>query len=589
MSELFARVRRQPGIALLVLALLLAAALYAPTLGRGLVNYEDPWLYASNFVVQDASLASLRTIFFDLDVQSPARFALAPEYLPVRDLSVMLDFAIWGDWYGGFHLTNLVLYLAGIALVFAWLDAFGVSRTTAGLAALFWATHASHAESVAWLSERKGLLGVVFAAAAGLGYARFRAGRSGGWLAMAAVAAVAAVWSKAPAAFLVASLAGLEIVLPARRVSLRRSLVGLGTIAVCGALAFVPVVQMARDAAVVGDASAIPGGRAVAVLGALGFYVQLGAMAIGNAVSYPIGDAGPTALQLVLGGAALVGLVVALRPRVQLELRAGAVLIVFGWLPFSHLLLPLQMVAVADRYALQLTIGLAVLLAVGVQQLANRRLAIALATTITLVGIGRTLVAQQAWSSDLALWERAVESNPADGEAWSSYIEALRESGQPERAMAALEAGLSHSQSPRLLMRKALVILQSGRRDEGVAAMRQAAAAGEPRAMSNLALLLLEERKPDEALGWARQGAQQMPQYAQGHRTHGKVALESGQPAEALAAFERAYALEPKHLGNRFNLALALRQLGRHAEARPHLEACLDDPRLGAQARALLR
>ena len=98
----------------MVLALIAVAAVYAVTLTRGLVTFEDPWLIRDNWIVQDASWSSLRTIFFDLD--SPRRFTLAPEYLPIRDLSVLLDFAIWRDWLGGFHLTNLALYLAGMVL-----------------------------------------------------------------------------------------------------------------------------------------------------------------------------------------------------------------------------------------------------------------------------------------------------------------------------------------------------------------------------------------------------------------------------------------------------------------------------------------
>jgi hypothetical protein len=73
--------RRDP---LLALALVLVAVLYAPTLGRGIVNYDDTWLLRDNWILQEPSWASLHTILFDLS--SPLRFALSPEYLPVRDL-----------------------------------------------------------------------------------------------------------------------------------------------------------------------------------------------------------------------------------------------------------------------------------------------------------------------------------------------------------------------------------------------------------------------------------------------------------------------------------------------------------------------
>ena len=215
------RLQRDPGLALLLFALVAAAALYAPTIGRDLVNYDDPWLVRDNWIVTDPSWASLHKIWFELD--SETRFTLGAEYLPVRDVSIMLDHVVWGHWYGGFHLTNLVLYLLAIALWFAALDGFGIDRRVLGLMAIVWALHPSHAESVAWIAERKGVLGAMLAGMAALAYARFRAGRSARWLVVAVVATVAAVWSKAPAAFAIAALGGLELVLPAKRVSWRRS------------------------------------------------------------------------------------------------------------------------------------------------------------------------------------------------------------------------------------------------------------------------------------------------------------------------------------------------------------------------------
>ncbi|MEJ7603180.1 MAG: hypothetical protein WKG01_35155 [Kofleriaceae bacterium] len=586
------RLRKDAGLALLVLALLLAATLYAPTLGRGLVNYEDTWLYHDNFVLQDASLTSLRVMFFDLDVHSPARLAVAPEYLPVRDLSVMLDFAVWGDWYPGFHLVNLALYLVAIGLAFAMFTAFGIDRKVAGLACLLWAIHPSHAESVAWLSERKGLLAAVFVGLVGLGYARFRAGGRTHWLILAAFASGCAVWSKAPAAFAIAALAGIELVAPAPRISWRRSLLGLGAIAVVSGLAFVPVLIMAAEAAVVGGSSAVPGGWAEIIVGTHGFYLQLAAMTVQNAIAYPISDIGPSAGQVTLGALGLAALAAGLMPRlgrhrVPPEVRAGAVWWLAGWLPFSHLLVPLHMVAVADRYALFLTIGFALVVAAAVVRIPRALIRNAVVVALVVLAAVRTFDAQGSWASSLALWERAVTSNPADGVAWSMFAEALDSAGEPALAEAAVEQGLTHSQEPRLLMRRGLLLLGRGDRAGAMPAFRAAAEAGEPRAMANLALLELESGRIAEALGWARRGAAAAPHLAHARRTHGKVALTAKLHEEALTAFQWAYAIEPSAV-NRYNLAITLVELGRIAEAMPHLEACAADAQIGDVAKRVL-
>ena len=185
MERLRAWARRDPGLALVVVALVATVALYASTLTNGIINYDDTWLIRDNWIVKDPSIDSVRRIFFDLSFET--RHVLGAEYLPVRDLSVMLDFALWGNHYGAHHATNLVLYIAAIWLWFGALVELGIDRKVAGIAILVWAVHPAHAESVAWLAERKGLLAVAFSGATALCYARFRAGRRATWLVAAMV------------------------------------------------------------------------------------------------------------------------------------------------------------------------------------------------------------------------------------------------------------------------------------------------------------------------------------------------------------------------------------------------------------------
>lgn len=590
MQRLRSWISRDPGLALLLLGMILATALYAPTLTTGIVNYDDPWLYRDNFVVQDASWDSIVAIFTDLDPRSPLRHTLAPEYLPVRDLSVMLDFALWGDRYGGFHGTNLVVYLIAIAMVFRMLTAFGLPRVTSGIAVLIFALHPAHAESVAWLSERKGLLGIVFGATAGFAYARYRAApstkRAARWLILAALASVAAVWSKAPAAFTIAALAGLELIQPAQRVSWRRSLTGLGVIAVVAVIAYIPVVKLAISVNVIGE-SIVPGSKAEVVLGVHGFYVRLAGMVMSNAPSYPISSVGPSVIDLVLGAVAMLGALAVFVPRLRapVELKAGAVLWLVAWLPIGHLVLPLHQVGVADRYALVMVLGFALALATGIRRL-SPRLQIALVAVIAIAASVRTLDAQATWGSDLLLWERAVASNPHNLDAWSAYAMQLDAAGMPDEAEQAIEVGLSYGESGRLLLRKALFQMAQGDPD-GLATLQRAAEAGEPIAMANLAQLLLERGRRDEALAWGRRASTVGPMIVHTRRSHGMVALATKHAAEALEQFSRALALEPSAT-NRYNVALALIELGRRDEALPLLVACSADPRIGPRARARL-
>jgi len=571
------------------LAWLAALVLYLPTLAFGIVGYDDAWLVRDNWVVQTPSWQSLRTIFCELE--SAGRYTLAPEYLPLRDLSVMLDFVIWGDSFGGFHLTNVLLYLALIGAWFLMLVEFGIERRTAGLALLIFAVHPVHAESVAWLAERKGLLGMTFAGLAGFSYARFRAGSAHTWLVFSAAAGVCAVWSKAHSAFALAALVGLELVWPARRASARRALTGLGIVGVTSLAAFVPVVWLAAGTAIVGDGARAPAARWAMALGSHGFYFRLASATLENAVSYPISTLGPSALELGIGalGIALLLAVAALPARfTRVELRGAALLWLFGWLPVSYVLMPLQMVFVADRYLLIPSMGVALAIAALCARISGPLLRAGVVAIVIGLFAVRSVAARESWSSAERLWARAVESNPSDGAAWSMYAEALAEGGRLDLAAEAVEQGLERARHPRLLLRRALLRLRSGDAVGGRAAMREAATGGEARAMSNLALLLLEDGRTDEALDWARRGAQMMDMYAPAQRALGRVALRAKRSEEALAAFERAFALDPRACTNRFNLALAELELRRVDAARVHVEPCANDAELGAQSKAML-
>lgn len=550
--------RRDPGLALVVLGLVLAVALYAPTLRRGLVDYDDPWLVGGGA----PSLSSLHAIAFDLS--PPTRYQLGAEYLPVRDVSIAVDRAVWGTWYPGFHLTNLAVYLASIALWFFALCALGIDRRVCGLAMLLWAIHPSHAESVAWLSERKGLLAALFAGACVLGYARYRAGASARWLVLAVVAAVAAVWSKAPAAFVVAALAPLELVVPARRVSARRSVVALAAVGVACALAFVPVIATALTMSVIsGHDPRAPAGWLAMALGVHGFDIRLASMTVANAISYPIQTHGPSALDLVIGAVALAAAVaVAVLPRIGRwrlpgAARVAAILWLAGWLPASRLVLPVRKVIVADRYLMFPTLGLALAIALVAYAIPMRRAAIALVAGLAVAAGLRTFAAQATWRDATALWERALDSNPDDGDAWSFYAEQLADHGDQLAADIAVADGLRRSHAPKLLLRDALFSLDRGDTSHALARLREAAAGGEPFAMADLALVLSSQHELGEALTWARRAVDAGPEYPSTYRALGQVALAAGHIDEAIAALDHAIAFVPDDAAARALRAVA--------------------------------
>ena len=92
----------------------------------------------------------------------------------------MLDTDIYGVRPGGYHVTNVLLHVANTLLLFAVLSrATGRQLRSAVVAALF-ALHPLHVESVAWITERKDVLSILFGLLSLLAYVNYARG-GGRW------------------------------------------------------------------------------------------------------------------------------------------------------------------------------------------------------------------------------------------------------------------------------------------------------------------------------------------------------------------------------------------------------------------------
>jgi hypothetical protein len=82
---------------------------------------------------------------------------------PLTWLSLMLDASLFGRRPGGYHITNVTLHVANVLLVFALFSEMTRSRGPSAFVAALFAVHPLHVESVAWVSERKDVLSMLFA------------------------------------------------------------------------------------------------------------------------------------------------------------------------------------------------------------------------------------------------------------------------------------------------------------------------------------------------------------------------------------------------------------------------------------------
>ena len=98
---------------------------------------DDHLSVARNEVIQTLDLGRIFSTFDDAN------------YIPVKVLTIAVDYQLWGLAPAGYHLTNLLIHVGCALLVYALLVRLGLARSAACLAALVWAVHPLQVESVA--------------------------------------------------------------------------------------------------------------------------------------------------------------------------------------------------------------------------------------------------------------------------------------------------------------------------------------------------------------------------------------------------------------------------------------------------------
>ncbi len=118
---------------------------------------------------------------------------------PVTVITFQIDRSVYGSWPGGYHLTNVLLHILNSLLLFKVFRLFGASIFVSFFCASIFAIHPLNVESIAWISERKGLLSTLFLLAALYAYVKYVKGdiSSRKWYWLSVMAFAFSVMSKA--------------------------------------------------------------------------------------------------------------------------------------------------------------------------------------------------------------------------------------------------------------------------------------------------------------------------------------------------------------------------------------------------------
>ena len=470
---------------------------------------------------------------------------------PLTWLSHMLDTQLFGLNPAGHHVTNLLLHIANVLLLFVLLHRMtGALWLSAWVAALF-ALHPLNVESVAWVSQRKTVLSTLFwllTLLAYVGYVRKPCWER--YLGMMGIFVLGLMTKPMlvtlPCVLLLLDYWPLERLgknsqefwerlpkLAAEKLPL------FIPVAVASVLAIQAQAQMGSISSWQGLSLGIRVANAVL---AYGRYLQKMVWPMDLAVFYPHPgsslEAGPVALAALL----LVGLSLGL----WWQGRKSPYLVV-GWLWYLGTLIPVSGLiqvgghAMADRYAYVPLMGLFIILVWGTADLAQTLhlskvwlLGAGLCVVIVLIGAVRLQLSH--WRNSFTLFQHALDSTQNNHMAHSNLGIAFLDRNDLDEAIGhfheALEIKPTHA---------------------GV--------------HSNLSIALRRKGMLDQALEHSIRSVQINPDLAEAHNNLGISLFQKGRVEEAVQEFRKALELKPDYTTCYYNLGVVLEDQDRTEEA----------------------
>jgi len=589
--------RPRPRLFLSLLLVGLTLAVYLQVCRFEIIDFDDADYVGDNlYVNQGLTRTSIAWAF------SGFHFA---NWIPLTWLSLMLDASLFGRWPAGNHITNLILHTANVLVVFAtFAKATGNAPRSAFVAALF-AVHPLHAESVAWISERKDVLSMLFGLLALYSYVAYALGRRlillpVAWLLMACSLMAKQTFVTLPFLFLLLdywplgrltgntaaeSAAAIPLGAAPRSSTHRIALLVLEKIPFLALSAVFCVVAVMAQA----SGGAIPKGMSLTtrLLNAIfvyGFYLWRALVPARLAPFYPLPARGPDIVAIGLSLAALIAItgfaIVSVRKRPY---------VLVGWLWYLGSLVPvigfvqIGRQQMADRYTYLPLLGIYLAVAWLVPSLipepiAGRRFlpiaALAAVAGYAVIGfvqvgywhdgvrlfrhalavtednpttrraLGSALFRKERFREALPHLEQAVKQDPTDAHAHYSLGRGWESVGRPQEAFAEYQAAIQL--------------------DEAY-----------PDAQNDVGLSLVTQGKFADAERHFKRAIEIDPAYASGYGNLGMLHARMGHSAKAIALCEKALQLDPGMLQCHQTIAIVLAADGHFDKAIARLQYVL--------------
>ena len=576
-------------------------AAYRPAWNGGLVWDDDAHVTAPALRTAEG----LRRIWFEPGATQ--------QYYPLVHSAFWVIGKVSGERTLAYHVVNILLHATSAFLIALLLRRLAIPG--AALAALVFALHPVHVESVAWISELKNTLSGVLYLASALAYVRFDGTRSSRSYGASLVLFLGALLSKTVTATLPAAL--LVVFWWQRgRIEWRKDISPLVPFFVLGVGSGLYTAWFERHfiGAQGHDFTLSAVERCLIAGRAFWFYLQKIVWPSDLMFIYPrwsVSASEPWQYAYPLAAMALVGIAWMIRKRTRAPL---ATLLLFAGTLFPALgfvnVFPFRYSFVADHFQYLASIAVIALASAAIVTSVKKARAVNVEATAMLalgIPLGVLTWHQSAdYASAETLYRATLDKNPS---CWMcqnnlampllggthddieravglirqslqsnpNHVEALNNLGVAYRKLGRFEdAFRAHARAVELSPGSATAhdnlggdAHALGRFDEALAHYDTALRL-DPRsadALRNRGATLLQLGRLEEAAASLEASLRIEPDSAEAHHSLGTVLLRARRPADAIAQFNEALRLDPAHAEARNNLGMALEMTGRLPEA----------------------
>lgn len=605
--------RRAPWLAPFCVGLVTFIA-FVPSLRNGFVSWDDDKNFLANPHYRGLGLDQLSWMWTTFHMG---------HYIPLTWMTLGLDYTLWGMNPRGYHLTSLLIHVANAVAMYYLARHFLASSAAqhlatgssehrsqqatqpasvtlaAVLAALLFAVHPLRVESVAWITERRDVLSLLFALLCLLAYIRSAErpdGRRWYWLAVLLFAC--ALLSKAtvitlPAVLLIVNVHPLHRITAAdhRFATLRAVGIELLPFALLSAATMLLSVVALHP----GEQLRLSGKLAVSAF-SLSFYLwkTLVPTALSPLYEMPREIDPLSARYLASYATAMLVTLAVVAWRRRLPSLAAA------WIAFVVLSLPMLGIIqngpqiAADRYtyhsapALAMLAGVAVIHALSHFRVERMRL-VGAAALLPLVAL--TWQQCGVWKDSSSLWARVIALDPRSAYAHSASATLLFQANHVDEAIE--ESRVATELDPTLAEahnNSGVGLARKGRFDEAILHYQRALVLkpSYDEAEGNWGVALANLGEPDAAVEHFRLALTTNPDNADTHVNWGNVLVRAGRFVEAISHYESALAIRPDDADAHLNWGVALARDSRFAAAIQHFHQALALDSSSAEARRYL-